>query len=71
MSQIFEDMTEDDSYDPSPADPMAVARFFVDLERFVTGDPHRKIFDELSEEERAMLVFAFFYLLARLKREGF
>jgi hypothetical protein len=67
----FGDATPEDSFDPTaPPDPEAVARIFVELERFVTSDPTRRTFDELHEFERAMLVFAFALLLARLKREG-
>jgi len=66
----FGDFTDDDSFDPDAPDPEAVSRIFVHLLRQVTGDSKRKEFDKLSPAERAMYVFAFAFLLARLRREG-
>jgi hypothetical protein len=68
--EAFGDFTEDDSFDSDPPDPEAVARIFLLTERQVTGDDNRPELDELHPWERAMLVFAFAVLLARLRREG-
>lgn len=67
----FGDATPDDSYDPTaPADPEAVARIFMALQRRLSGDDDRPEFDELDELERILLIYTIAALLARLRREG-
>ena len=65
----FGDMTAEDSHDPTAeADPEAVARIFVLIRHQLASD-HPE-WDHLHPWERALLVFVFAALLARLKREG-
>lgn len=65
----FGDMTDDDSVDTADFDPEAVARIFLELQIELSGDPTRVRLDELHPYEKALLIFAFAVLLARLKRE--
>jgi hypothetical protein len=67
----FGDWEAADSYDPSPADPEAVARILLDL-RVALAPPHpdRRRLDDLTPEDRALWVYALAFLLDRLRREG-
>ena len=66
----FGDWTEDDSADTALPDGEALARLFVILCRQVTGDGNRpKTLDEVEATERAMLLFVFALVAARLRRE--
>jgi hypothetical protein len=66
----FGDRSDEDSLDIDAPDPEAVARIFLLLEWQLSGDDQRPLFDDLHPFERALLVFAFAALLARLRREG-
>lgn len=66
----FGDYEPDDSLATDGPDFEAVARIFVELERRLSGDETRPRFNDLHPWQRALLVYAFAALLARLKREG-
>ena len=63
------DMTPDDATDPDEPDPEALARRFLQDERDLSGDTTRPLFDDLHPFAKALLLFAFARLIARIKRE--
>jgi hypothetical protein len=66
----FGDFDELDPCDTDPPDPEATARIFVALLHDLAPQGRVRDIDLLDPWEKALLVFAFAALLARLRREG-
>lgn len=65
----FGDVEPDDLFDDAPPDPEAVARIYAALRhRFAPDQPRR--WEDLHPWERALLLYVFVELVARLRREG-
>jgi hypothetical protein len=64
----FGDYTDDDAYDPAPADPEQVARKLHRFRRDGALEPVE--WDDLSDDQRAVLVAVVARLLAWLRRSG-
>lgn len=66
----FGDIEPDDLLDAADPDPEALARFFVREQRRLSGDVSRPLdLDHLHPYERALLLFVFAAIIAKLKRE--
>ena len=65
----FGDLTPDDVVDTAPPDPEVLARMFYEEARRLSKDASRPRFDDLHPWERALVLFVFAAIIARLVRE--
>lgn len=64
------DITDDDVVDTDDPNPEALARFFYDERHRIAPDPKRESsLDKLKPQERALVIFVFAAIIAKLKRE--
>lgn len=65
----FGDITPDDVVDTEPPDPVALARLLHSKIRDITGDPGRKLFDQLEPLEQWVYIMTFRHIIDKLTRE--
>jgi hypothetical protein len=65
----FGDIEPSDVVDTEPPDPVALARLLHKKLREITGDPNRKLFDDLEPLEQWILIIAFRHIIEKLTRE--
>lgn len=65
----FGDIEPADVVDTEPPDPTALARLLHKRLREITGDPSRKLFDDLDPLEQWVFIVAFRYIIEKIDRE--